>query len=156
MKVNKKQLTVAILSIAILLAGIVVLILQYALPFAFMTHPILNMLFIYAICFGIMACVFGITKKSPWYYFLAAILLSLAIIYVFVQFKFWWIGLIIAVVFDLIVAIFSYISAGNKTESIAINDSPDYKNYEQRKAEKETKEAAEEKPELPKIKSFKD
>ena len=143
MKVNKKQLTVAILSIAILLAGIVVLILQYALPFAFMTHPILNMLFIYAICFGIMACVFGITKKSPWYYFLSAILLSLAIIYVFV-------------LFDLIVAIFSYISAGNKTESIALNDSPDYKNYEQRKAEKETKEAAEEKPELPKIKSFKD
>ena len=47
-------------------------------------------------------------------------------------------------------------SAGNHTEEIALNKSPDYKNYEQRKAEREKAEAESEPEQLPEIKSFKD
>jgi len=156
MKINKKQLLLSIVSLVILVAGLVVLILQYAIPFGFMTHPLLNLVFIYALGFGVMTFVLGITYKTPWFFFIAATLLGLAIIYIFMQFAFWWIGLIVMFVFYAIIAIFSFMTTGNKTESIALNKSPEYKNYEQRKAEKQAKEAEEEKPELPEIKSFKD
>ena len=45
--------------------------------------------------------------------------------------------------------------AGNQTEEISLNKSPDYKNYKERKAEKQANEV-ETKEELPTLKSFKD
>ena len=46
-------------------------------------------------------------------------------------------------------------STGNKTESIALNDSPDYKNYKERREEKLKAEQEKGEEELPEIKSFK-
>ena len=51
----------------------------------------------------------------------------------------------------------NFLRSGNKTEEIALNKSPDYKNYEERKAEREAQEKAEEENYVPpEIKSFKD
>lgn len=46
--------------------------------------------------------------------------------------------------------------AGNQTEEISLNKSPDYKNYQERKAEKLAKEEEKVEEELPTLKSFKD
>ena len=46
-------------------------------------------------------------------------------------------------------------SNGSQTENVALNNSPEYKTYEERKAEEENAKT-EEKEELPEIKSFKD
>jgi hypothetical protein len=44
---------------------------------------------------------------------------------------------------------------GSTDTSLAENNSPEYKDFEQRQALKDEKEQSEEKEELPKIKSFK-
>ena len=91
-------------------------------------------------------------------FFLSSILLGLAFVYAFCCSvpEQWWISLIVVAVIWLIFAILSIMSAGNHTEEIALNKSPDYKNYEQRKAEREKAEAESEPEQLPEIKSFKD
>ncbi len=156
MKISKNNLVVALTSIFILLVATTVLILQYAIPFDFMTHPLLNFLLILASGFGLLTVILGVVNKSPWFYFVCAILFSYVLIYGFCQFDFWYVGLIVAVVMCIIVGLFSFITAGNKTEEIALNDKPDYKDYKVRRQEKLEQEQSEEKKELPKIKSFKD
>ena len=158
MKISKSNLIVAICSIFILLSAIIVLILQYTLPdFKFLTSPIFNFFLILTSGFGIISFVEGFCTKSPWYFFCGAILFCYAIIYTFFQFEsIWFVGIIVALVFVIIISILSFIVAGNKTESIALNTAPGYKNYEQRKAEELKQENSETKKELPKIKSFKD
>ncbi len=158
MKISKTNLAIALVSILILVAASTILILEYALEsFRFMTHPVLNFLLVISAGFGVMTAILGIFKKTPWYFFLSSIIFSYLIIYGFCQFKqIWFVGLIIAIVACAISAIFSFVVAGNKTEDIALNDKPEYKDYKQRKAEKEFAESQEEKKELSKIKSFKD
>ena len=157
MKLSKNKMITAIISIVILIAALTLMIVDWAVPLELFTHPILNFLMVLFIGFGVMCLTYGFYRKSPWFFFLSAILLSFAIFYIVIQHvKMWWIVLIAVVVFDSIVAIVSFMTAGSQTEDIALNKSPDYKDYKQRKAEKEEKEAAEEKKELPKIKSFKD
>lgn len=156
MKISKKQLSVVIISLLILVCASVLLVLQYALPFDFMTHPILNFIFVLACGFGLLTLILAIINRSSFKYFITATLFSLAIVYIFVQFAFWWVGLILAVVVSVILSLIGFVSVGSIDTSLAENNAPDYKNFEQRQAEKEEKEQSEEKKELPKIKSFKE
>ena len=158
MKITKNQFCYAITSICILVASVTFLILNFLLFPDFWIHPILNFFFVLFIGFGIVSLVKAFACKAPIYFFLASLLLGLSIFYVcFIYLNgIWWICLIVLVVFMLIISITSFIMAGNKTEAIALNKDPEYKNYEQRKAEKEAEEANKPKEELPEIKSFKD
>ena len=152
---TSKRVFLGVIAIVIVSAALVFALLDALIPLNIWTHPVLN--FLFAICagFGIMALAFGFKKSSPWYFFLSSILLGLAFFYVLMQYVLWWICLIIVVVVWTIFGIVSFMSAGNQTEDIALNKSPDYKTFEQRKAEKANQEP-EGKKELPKIKSFKD
>ena len=155
MKIKGKQLALAVTSIIVLIVSLTVMLLDIFVPLAFWTHPVLNFLFCMFVGFGVICMGLGFSKTSPWYFFLSSILLGLALIYALMQYILWWIGLIIVGVIWCIFAVLSFIVAGNKTEDIALNKSPDYKTYEQRKAEKEEQEANKEPEKLPEIKSFK-
>ena len=153
MKISKKSLLLAVVSIAIVVASFVVMLLDALIPIGIWVHPILTLLLCLFVGFGIMTLVMGFTSKSPWWFMISAILLGLALIYVIANVTpLWWIGLIAVIILWVIVALFSFISAGNKTESIALNKDPEYKDYNERK--EEAKEAPEEKEELPELKRF--
>ena len=156
MKISKKQMAVSIASAAVVLISLALMICDWAIPLNIYVHPILTFLMCLFIGLGIICIALGFANKSPWYFLLSAILLGLSAFYIVMQYIPWWIALTVVFVVWILAAIFSFISAGNKTEAIALNKSPDYKNYEQRRAEKAAAEAAEEPKELPKIKSFKD
>ncbi len=155
MKIKGKRLALALVSIAVLVVSLTIMLLDIFVPLAFWTHPVLNFLFCLFVGFGVICMGLGFSQTSPWYFFLSSILLGLALIYALMQYILWWIGLIIVGVVWGIFAVLSFIVAGNKTEDIALNKSPDYKTYEQRKAEKEAAEANKETEKLPEIKSFK-
>ena len=155
MKIKGKQLALAVTSIIVLIVSLTVMLLDIFVPLAFWTHPVLNFLFCMFVGFGVICMGLGFSKTSPWYFFLSSILLGLALIYALMQYILWWIGLIIVGVIWCIFAVLSFIVAGNKTEDIALNKSPDYKTYEQRKVETEEQEANKEPEKLPEIKSCK-
>jgi len=155
MKITKKQLVVGIVSIAIFVCSLALMLLDVFVPLNIWTHPVLTFLFALFVGFGVLTFVLAILNRLPWYFFLSAILLGLALLYVLLQYVKIWIALIIVIVFIAIVPIISFIVAGNKTEDIALNKSSEYKDYYQRKAEKEKAEIEKEKEELPEIKSFK-
>ena len=155
---TKKNLITAVMSICILALSLVFTLLDALIPLNVWTHPLLNFLFCIALGFGIMTICFGFIKSSPWYFFLGAILLGLAFFYAFIQYIPWWICLLIVVVVWAIFGITSVMRAGNQTEDLALNKSPDYKTFEKRKAEEKAtmgEQEKETKP-LPEIKSFKD
>lgn len=153
---NSKGKTISYcVSIAILLASLIVMICDWAIPLNLWTHPILNFFAVLFFGFSILCLVLGILKKSPWYFFLFATLISLVAFYVIIQYVVWWIALIVALVDCLIIALLSLIVAGNRTENIALNNDPEYKDYKTRKAEKEAMEQNAEPEKLPEIKSFK-
>ena len=154
---SKRNIVLGVVSICILLVALTLALLEALVPFQIwpgFSHPTLDFLLCIFVGFGVMTLVFAFEKRSPWYFFLTASLLAPALFYVLIHFIPWWICLIVVFVLWAVSAIVSFMRAGNQTEDIALNKSPDYKNYEQRKAE----ESKEEKPEkeLPKIKSFKD
>ena len=158
MKLTKKRLAVSIAAIAILVVSLAVALCDALIPLDIWVHPILTFLFCIFVGFGVMCLVFGFTKKSPWYFFLSAIFLGLAFVYAFCCSvpDFWWISLIVVAVIWAIFAILSFMSSGSHSEDIALNKSPDYKNYEQRKADRERAESEKQPEPLPEIKSFKD
>lgn len=156
MKISKKQLIISVVSLAILVASIVFLLLDVLLPIGLWTHPVLNFFFVMFVGFGVLTLVIGLSGSSPWFLFLSALLFGLSIIYALIQYTYWWAAVLVAVALWLIFAVLSFIKAGNKTEEIAMNTSPEYKNYEQRKAEKEAEEASREPEVLPEIKSYKE
>lgn len=155
---TKKNLLLGIISICILALSLIFAIVDWAVPLNVWTHPVLNFLLGLAVGFGIMTLVLAFKNRSPWYFFLSVILFGLAALYITLQYIVWWLCLIVIVVLVAVTAITSIMVAGNQTENIALNKSPDYKTFDERKAEEKAKEANEEKVEkpLPKIKSFKD
>lgn len=157
---NKKNLLLGIISICIFVFALTFTILNAVLPFKFLTHPALNFFLCLFVGFGIMTLVLAFKNRSPWFFFLTAILLGLSALYVTLYYltSLWWLCIIIFVVILAVVALTSIMVAGNKTEEIALNKSPDYKTFEQRKTEEQEKDANTEKTEkpLPQIKSFKD
>lgn len=157
MKLTKKQLTLSISSIAILVVSLVIMLLDIFVPLNIWVHPVLTFLFCLFVGFGVTCFTIGFIEKSSWYFFLSSVLLGLAFVYAFACSlpEYWWISLIIAGVVWAIFAVLSFMSAGSVTESVALNKSEDYKNYEQRKAEREQAEKSAEPEKLPEIKSFK-
>lgn len=150
-----KKLLLGVSALTVLTLSLVFALLDALIPLKIWTHPVLNFLFALCIGFGIMMLTMAFMKKSPWFFFLSAVLLGLALFYVLMQYITWWIVLIILVVVLAIFAVISFMTAGNETEDISLNKSPDYKNYEQRKAGEQAQDKEGEQP-LPKIKSFKD
>ena len=155
---SKKNLFLGVSALTILTLSLVFALLDALVPLNIWTHPVLNFLFALCVGFGIMTLVMAFIKKSAWFFFVSAVLLSIALFYALIHYITWWILLIILVVFLAIIAVVSVMTAGNQTEDIAINKSKDYKNYEQRKAEEKEhqKDAEKEEKPLPEIKSFKD
>ncbi|MBP5466897.1 MAG: hypothetical protein J6Y43_04990 [Clostridia bacterium] len=155
---TKKNLVLAVLSVCILALSLAFALVDALVPLEVWTHPLLNFLFCVLLGFGIMTVYLGFAKSSPWYFFLSSIMLGLAFFYALVQYVPWWICLLIVIVVWAIFGIMSFMKAGNQTEDIALNKSPDYKTFEQRKAEEAAAKAEEKKnaKPLPEIKSFKD
>lgn len=152
-----KNVGLYVISLCIVLASFAVMILDFAIPLNLWYHPVLNFIFCLFIGFGVFCVTLGVIKKSPWYFFLSAGQLVLALIYLLVFYKVNpLITVVSAIVLAAVVCLSSLIVCGNKTEDIALNKSDDYKNYEQRRAEKEKAEAEKEPEKLPEIKSFKD
>lgn len=157
MKITKSALVYAIISLIIILASFTVMLLDALIPLNIWVHPVLTFLLCLFIGFGVLTFVKAVIAKSPWFFMLSAILLGFALLYVLINtIIFWWIAVIAVIILWGIVALFSFVSAGNKTESIALNKDPEYKDYKTRKAEKEQQEKLEKEEPLPEIKSFKD
>lgn len=155
MKTSKSGVIIAVVSISILIVSLAVMLMDVLIPWNFWAHPAINFLFCLFSGFGILALVLGIKRSSPVFYFISALLLGLAVFYAVFQYAAWWVALIITLVIWAIFSIISLVTAGNKTESIALNNSKDYKDYAQRKAEKQAENEKKETEPLPEIKSFK-
>ncbi len=155
MKITKKQLTIAIVSILVFVGSLTFLLCDLLVPLNLWTHPVLNFLLMLFLGFGITCLVLAICNRQTWYFFLSTGLLALSVLYITIQYLYFWVVLIITFVFIAIMAIVCFIFARNKTEDIALNKSPDYKNYYQRKAEEEKRKIEQELEKLPEIKSFK-
>ena len=154
MKISMSKKILALTSLVIVLASLVVCLLDAFTEFSFGIHPILTFIFCLFAGLGILCFALGFIRKSSWQFFLSAILLGLSLTYVLALYVSpWWIIPIILFAFFTVVALISYMMGSNKTER-ALNDAPEYKTYAQRKAEKANE--TEEKVELPKIKSFKE
>lgn len=156
MKSNKKQLIIVLLSILICIVAFTFCILDFTgsvVIWGYLWHPILTFFLIVCVGFGVICFVLGVLDKLPWFYFLASVLLGLSVVGILIHYVPWWICLIAIVVVWIITALICLVSAGNHTESIALNDKPDYKNYKERRAEK--LEAEDKDEDIPEIKSFK-
>lgn len=153
MEKSKSRIISLSVSLLILVGALVFMICDWAIPIGLWTHPLLNFFAFLCVGFGITSIVFAFLRKSPWFFFLSGGLIALAGLYISIQYLVWWIAVIIFVFVFVVVALLSLMVAGNKTESIALNDSPDYKDYKARKFEKNSE--AKETEELPEIKSFK-
>ena len=155
MKVSKKSITLGIISLIIVLASITLCILDWAIPLNIFIHPVLTLLLVAFAGFGLLTLVLAFSKKSPWFFFASALLMGPAVLYVTIMYLDWWISLIIMLAVWAVWGILSVIVCGNKTEAIAENESPDYKDYEERRREKELEEAMNPAEPIPQIKSFK-
>ena len=155
MSKNKKILGVC--SIAIFVVALAFMFIDWFAPLNLLVHPALNFVAILFLGFGIMTLVLALKGKSPWFLFLSAVLIGLFLLYILLDVLWpdWWIAVVVTVAVWAIYAILSITLFGNKTEAIALNKSPEYKNYEQRKLEKEEAEATKEEEPLPELKSFK-
>lgn len=161
MKTMKNRLALAIPAIIIVVAALTITLLDALIPLKLFKFPSesVSPLFTFIIfnfcCFGIMCIILGFINKSTWYFFLSGGLLAVSVFFIVAQFVIWWISLIIALVLAIIIGLLSYIDTDKKTEDIALNSKPEYKDYKERKAEKEAEEAKKEPQEMPEIKSFK-
>ena len=154
---SKNSLKYGLISLAIVAISNVIFVLDWALPLNFLIHPVLTLVLCLFAGFGVLTLVISLTKKSPLFMILSAPLVALAIMYVLLGLFLskWWISICVMVVVFLIYVILGAMIFGNKTEEIAENDSPEYKNYQERKEEKKILEENQLEPELPKLKSFK-
>ena len=155
MKITKSKLILGILAIVIVVSALAFMLCDILIPLNLWVHPVFNFLFVIFAGFGVICAVVAFINKSSSYFFICAILLGLASFYVLVNYIEWWIAIIIVAVLATIICLLSFITSSNKTENIALNSSPDYKNYEQRKAEEQKLKEKEEVEKLPEIKSFK-
>jgi predicted membrane protein len=156
MKKSVKNTLNYVVSIIILLVSLTITLCDaLIIDFDLWVHPILTFLFFVASQLGLFVLVKGVNNKSPWQFFLSCGLLSLALLYVLIQYVFVWLAIVIVIVFVGVMALLSLAVCGNKTENIALNKDPEYKDYKTRMAEKKAQEDNEVKEEV-KIKSFKD
>ncbi len=152
---NKKRLINGIISILILVASLVVMILDFAIPLNIWVHPILTLLLCLFGGFGLFMIIGGIAQKSAFKFFIGAGLFALALLYVLCCEVKWWIAIIAVIVFLFVMAVLNGIINGNSADDSAMNkDGDDYKTYAERKKEQPADDAEE--TEIPELKSFKD
>ena len=159
MKLNKRQAAFAISALAVFVLALVLTILEWSGVFTVCSHPILMFFLVAAAGLGVILAVQGFLGKSPFRFFLSAVMFLYVASYCLADFAHmvWWLIVIVDAVIAILFVVISFMMAGSRTEDIALNKSPDYKNYEQRSAEREEKEKAEEENYVPpEIKSFKD
>lgn len=158
MALTKKSKAYLCCGIAIIVLSVAFMIVNYLSFPDFLVHPVLNAIAFLLIAFTILAYVKAISAKAPVYFMLGGIMLGFVILYVLIAAlpKLWWIAIVVTIAVWAITALLSYIISGNKTEEIALNKSPDYKNYEERMKEKYAEAEKKDNKELPEIKSFKE
>ena len=158
MALNKKSKAYLFCGIAIIVLSVAFMIVNFLVFPDFLVHPVLNAVAFLSLAFSAVSFIKAFSEKAPVYFMLGGILCGFVVLYVLLSLiiDLWWIAVVITVAIWFITALVSFIVAGNKTEEIALNKSPDYKNYEERMKEKYEKAAEEEKKELPEIKSFKE
>lgn len=154
----KKGKAYLLCGIAIIVLSVAFMVLNLLLFKDFLVHPVLNAVALSALLFAIVSYVKAYTAKAPVYFMLGGILLGFVVLYVLLALfiEVWWVAVIVAAALFMITALISYYIAGNKTEEIALNKSPEYKNYQERMKEKYEQAEKEDKKELPEIKSFKE
>lgn len=158
MKLDKKNTINIVICSIILIVSAILMILAIAIKeFTLFSHPILAFLFSLNVGLVLLNLVNGIIYKSTVCFMLFSATLLYVATYSLIEFAnlIWWAIAIIDVVIVILGVFLSLLVAGNKTEDIALNEKPEYKNYQQRKAERELEESGES-VELPKIKSFED
>lgn len=159
MKLSKQKVAILV-SCAVMLLGVVLTVLRWQIEgfLPFFSHPIWALFLVVTLGLGVMYTVFAFLSKTPVNFFIAGICLAAALAYILGEASLdWWLVLIIVVVLLIIVSMLSIFVNDNKTESSALNEQPDYKNYQERNQEREEKEKVEqENTVLPEIKSFKD
>lgn len=158
MKQNNSQKTYLIISLISVVLSVAFMVVNYLAFPSFLVHPVLNSVALLTIIFSATSFVAAVKEKAPIYFMIGGVLLSLFVLYILLALviEAWWIAVVCAIAVLVVSMLLSYIIAGNKTESIALNKSQDYKNYIQRKEEKEKAEENKEKQEFPQIKSFKE
>ncbi len=159
MKIGKKQAGYAAAAFLVFALALVFTILEWAGAFTVCSHPVWMFFFVLAAGLGVLLAVQGLSEKSPFLMLLAAVLIVFAFSYALADWAHlaWWLIVLVDVVLVAFFVLVNFLRSGNKTEEIALNKSPDYKNYEERKAEREAQEKAEEENYVPpEIKSFKD
>lgn len=154
---NTKKIVNYAVSVGIILISLALTIASALGAFEFGSHA--GWLFVLCMTggFGIFALIKAFASKSPFSFMLSSILLLIALSYCLIDLVNlqWWLVVICAVILAVLISLTSIFVAGNKTESIALNDKEGYKDYEQRKAEKAIAEEETTPEELPEIKSFK-
>ncbi len=150
MKKSKSKLINMVLSVAIIVFSLAFCIIDFSANLDVWTHPILNFLFGIFLGFGLLFTIGGFCSKSTLNVMLGTIMLSLAIVYLTIQYLPWYIALICSVCYALCISIVSNTLFGNKTD-LADNSSSDYKSI----MDKQEQGVEKEEVELPKIKSFK-
>ncbi len=127
---------------AVLILAVIVMILRITVSgFVCFAHPIFA--FLYTACAGLclLYLVNGIIYKSPVDFFAFALTFLFVLTYSLIDFAKleWWAVLIIDLVAVVLSIFLSFLVSGNKTEDIALNEKPDYKNYKQRQEENNQK-----------------
>lgn len=144
MKMNKNNKINLILAMMVFIVSLVLAICNGVMEELKFGIPVVNFFFYLFTGFALISYGIAIKNKKPQYFFLGAILATLCVIYLFILLKIvWWIILLSCIVVIALSILLSYLIAGNQTEDIALNKSPEYKNYKERQAEKEEKERKE-------------
>ena len=130
MKLTKKQAVYAVVATFVCILAMIMTILEYEKVFVICSHPVYMFFLVLSAGLGILLIAQGIIEQSPFRFFLAAVLVVYAISYSLIDFANlpWWIVVIVAAVVLIAFATLSLLRAGNKTEGIALNKYPEYKN----------------------------
>ena len=142
--------------------GLIVLIASLAVTFineyAIVPHSIHSLLLFFIILgfgLGAVALLRGIVNKSPFFIFLSALALivALTLLLICVSDIVWWLIVLCNIVLAIMLMCVSLFVMGNKTEEIAMNNSPEYETYKERTAKKAIEEENIQ-AEMPKLRSF--
>ena len=122
MKLTKSQTVVAIVSILIFLISMAVALVSGLVESLKFWSPFLNFFFSAFLGFSVLCYFIAFLRGKPFYFFLAALLLILCVIYAFIMLSVpWWAVLIVCITIAAVSALLSFIISGDNTEGIALN-----------------------------------
>lgn len=157
--IKLRRMLMLIASILSLAVALIFSIIDGQKEWEIAVHPILTFFLIFFTGISLTFLLNGLISKYPWHTFCGGGLFLICLVYALIDcFNLaWWIIVIIAVTYLVLLFVLSVFTAGNKTEDMALNNHVEYKDYKTRYAEKAELERLEEeaKGEAPVIKSFK-